>query len=236
MEKIKHLIEKLNEQAENNAPLTQLLTTVQILHNEITGGLRDVEILGTSGIAVMVPNAKIATAKHFEKDAQPFKENEREYFELIVEENAKDEATSENVQSNIPSYEEIVQLKQEIKEQESFQARLSFDEPFDDFPTLSRQEKNVSKAAKQAASPRANKNTFKDLKKAISVADTILFVKKLFRGDEIMFERSISTINNFSSLNEAEHWIQRELKTKNGWLPNEPLVQQFEQLVKRRFA
>ena len=38
----------------------------------------------------------------------------------------------------------------------------------------------------------------KDLKKAIGVNDRFLFINELFRGDEVMYERSIKTINSFS--------------------------------------
>src|SRR5690606_23266777 len=76
----------------------------------------------------------------------------------------------------------------------------------------------------------------RDLKKAIGVNDRFLFINELFRGDEAVYERSIKTINNFSIFAEAEYWIQRELKVKNGWNDNDEMVKQFYQLVKRRFS
>ena len=76
----------------------------------------------------------------------------------------------------------------------------------------------------------------KDLRKAIGINDRFLFINELFRGDEAMYERSIKTIQNFSIYAEAEFWIRRELKVKIGWLDTDPVVKQFDQLVKRRFA
>ncbi len=76
----------------------------------------------------------------------------------------------------------------------------------------------------------------KDLKKAVGVNERYAFIQELFRGDEIMYERSIKTINSFSVLPEAEYWIQRELKVKIGWNEDSDTVKQFDQLVKRRFA
>lgn len=75
----------------------------------------------------------------------------------------------------------------------------------------------------------------KDIKKAISLNDRFIYIRELFRGDEVMYERSLKTINQFSIYPEAEFWIQRELKLKLGWLDEHPLVKQFDQLVKRRF-
>lgn len=76
----------------------------------------------------------------------------------------------------------------------------------------------------------------RDLRKAIGINDRFLFINELFRGDENMYERSIKTINSFNILPEAEYWIQRELKTKIGWSEGNETVQQFIQLVKRRFT
>jgi hypothetical protein len=76
----------------------------------------------------------------------------------------------------------------------------------------------------------------KDLKKGIGVNDKFLFVQELFRNDEVMYERSIKTINSFNIYPEAQYWIERELKIKLGWNDEQDTVQQFYHLVKRRFA
>lgn len=242
MERIRSLIEKLNMQFSQKVPLSQLLSTVQMLQNEIAGTIREVDVLGTSGISVIVPNAKPLPGGSVATVAQdPVKpeQEEKEYYELVSEGTDDEENTSESA-TEIPSYEELLKLQQQLKFSES-QARLSFSEEStelpDDMPTLSRQNKaGGSRAAKQASGPKAGRNAIKDLNKAITPQDRIAFVRELFRGDEIMFERSIKTINNFSSLTEAEYWIERELKTKNGWMPGHPVASQFEQLLKRRFS
>jgi hypothetical protein len=76
----------------------------------------------------------------------------------------------------------------------------------------------------------------KDLRKAIGINDRYLYINELFNGDEAMFERSVKTLNHFSILPEAEFWMQRELRIKLGWKEDNQLVQQFVQLVRRRFA
>jgi hypothetical protein len=76
----------------------------------------------------------------------------------------------------------------------------------------------------------------KDLRKAIGINDRYLYINELFNGDEAMFERSVKTLNQFSILPEAEFWMQRELRIKLGWKEDNPLVQQFVQLVRRRFS
>lgn len=243
MERIRSLIEKLNMQFAQKVPLSQLLSTVQMLQNEIAGSMREVDVLGTSGISVIVPNAKPILGNsnpENEKEQIKSENEEKEYYELVVEGGDEDENLAESA-TEIPSYEELIKLQEQLKTSEG-QARLSFsdvnsNELADDMPTLSRQNRpGATRAAKQASAPKAGRNAIKDLNKAITAQDRIAFVRELFRGDEIMFERSIKTINNFSSLTEAEYWIERELKTKNGWMSGHPVTSQFEQLLKRRFS
>jgi len=76
----------------------------------------------------------------------------------------------------------------------------------------------------------------RDLRKAIGINDRYVFISELFRGDEIMYERSIKTINNFSIYQEAYYWMERELKLKLAWDEDRKSAQLFYQLVRRRFA
>jgi hypothetical protein len=76
----------------------------------------------------------------------------------------------------------------------------------------------------------------RDLRRAIGINDRYLFISELFRGDEVMYERSIKTINGFRIFPEAEYWIERELKVKLGWDESKPTTRHFYQLIKRRFS
>lgn len=76
----------------------------------------------------------------------------------------------------------------------------------------------------------------KDLKDAIGINDKFQFIQELFRSDKTMYDRSIKTINESTSLQEAENWIERELKIKLGWNENDQLVKQFYSLVRKRFS
>jgi len=76
----------------------------------------------------------------------------------------------------------------------------------------------------------------KDLRKAIGINDKFVFLAELFNGDEAMYERSLKTINAFHVLQEAEYWMNRELKLRLGWNDTKDSVQHFYQLVRRRFS
>lgn len=79
-------------------------------------------------------------------------------------------------------------------------------------------------------------NKVADLRQAIGINDKFQFIQELFRGDVDMYERSVRTINEFRSYQEADMWIHRELKIKLGWLDDNPSVQHFYVLLKKRFA
>lgn len=83
---------------------------------------------------------------------------------------------------------------------------------------------------------RLNDSPVRDLKKAIGINDRFVFISELFRGDEVMYERSIKTINGFRIYPEAQYWIERELKVKLSWDETKSTTQHFYQLVKRRFS
>lgn len=76
----------------------------------------------------------------------------------------------------------------------------------------------------------------RDLRKAIGVNDRYVFINELFRGDEVMYERSLKTINGFRIFAEAEYWIERELKVKLGWEEHKDATRVFYDLIRRRFS
>jgi hypothetical protein len=76
----------------------------------------------------------------------------------------------------------------------------------------------------------------KDLRQAIGINDKFQFIQELFRGDVDTYERSIKTINEMQSIQDAEYWIERELKIRQGWVDDNRVVRQFYALVKKRFS
>jgi hypothetical protein len=75
-----------------------------------------------------------------------------------------------------------------------------------------------------------------DLRNAIGINDKYQFIQELFRGDRDLYERSIKTINECDNLQEADYWIQREIKIIQGWEDDHHLVQHFYSLLKKRFS
>lgn len=83
---------------------------------------------------------------------------------------------------------------------------------------------------------RFSEQPVKDLRQAIGINDKFQFIQELFRGDVDSYERSLKTINEMHSLQDAEYWIERELKIRQGWEDDNRAVRQFYALVKKRFS
>jgi hypothetical protein len=231
MERIRVLIARLKEQAEQNASPSQMLVTVQMLQNElyqlqVNGNFS----LGTSKVAVMLPKTvNISVSPEGLKKAEGKMERQQ------VEMENEDAAYSKNRMAS-------------PKKQEP--SSLLFD-PLFEIPTLSHQQgvKEINELAEHQAESLNDRlrqektevvevlkhEPIKDLRKAIGINDRFVFINDLFRGDEAMYERSIKTINSFQIFPEAEYWISRELVVKLGWDKESEIVKHFIHLVKRRF-
>jgi hypothetical protein len=241
MERVSTLLKKLQQQLDQNASPQSMLQTVQILHAELTSQLEKTPAVQNEKVAILMPLVFNITESGFSEKNEP--------EEKVVEILQVDEKDIE---------EELEQIKKKSQaiNAASSHPRPTFNyDPIEEVPTLSHQDyqhenfiKNELpfeypeslndrlKETKIELSQSLTSAPIKDLKKAIGVNDRFLFINELFRGDEAMYERSIKTIQNFSIFAEAEFWIRRELKLKIGWKDSDPVVKQFDQLVKRRFS
>ena len=224
MERIQVLVSKLNEQLQQNATPEQMLFTVQLLQNELMAHQQEKKTFGTSKVSVVMPAVMNVDPSQYEKYAPK----------------PVDAPAVQEVKEKVLVDKESVSIVQE-----NGQLDMVFD-PLVEIPTLSHQIKNKHdgqpslndklKQGKAELVEVLKETPIKDLRKAIGINDRFLFINDLFRGDEVMYERSIKTINSFNIYPEAEYWISRELKIKLGWDNELPVVVQFDQLVKRRFS
>jgi hypothetical protein len=260
MERVETLLKKLQEQFAQKAPPAQLLLTVQMLQAELlhlSEGLSEQADHFHTMENVAITVSHIAGPKDQPEKNNVAAEPEEKIVEVLKVDEAEIEAELEEIKRNAEAMQKMsLQNKPHIQYQP---------EEEEDIPTLSHQNRpkparpeGGSEPPKKEINESVTGNTasinerlkqskidlgdtftevpIRDLRKAIAVNDRFLFINELFRGDEIAYERSIKTINSFSIFPEAEYWIQRELKVKNGWNDSDELVRQFYQLVKRRFS
>ena len=232
MERVKALINTLQEQVQQNAGPSVLLATVQQLQLELTGGVAaDSRRLGTAKVAVVMPSHS------------RFMPPVRETADIVQKESVAPPAEPGAVKENLPANHTTAKKNEE--------SGWLFD-PMKEIPTLTQQVSSKElndiicqngtslndrlKSEKTELAEVLIDSPIRDLKKGIGINDRYVFVNELFRGDEAMYERSIKTINGFRILAEAEYWMERELKVKLGWDDGKATTQHFYQLVKRRFS
>lgn len=231
MERLQQLIGKLNEQFQEKADSTQLLVTTQLIEKELLRlTAATAQAYNTSKVAVVMPNRKSVSGAGFE-----------------VSGSSNQSSKSNLEQPGTPNPEPETVLETVKVEQTSW----SFD-PLREVPTLSQQAivkelNEVIAAGEHSMNDRLKENVkevahlltdapVRDLRRAIGINDRFVFISDLFRGDEVMYERSIKTINGFRIFPEAEYWIERELKVKLGWDETKDCTRHFYQMVKRRFS
>jgi hypothetical protein len=239
MERIEALISQLKEEFEQNADPSRLLTIVQSLYHELAqSNCKKAQNLGTAKVAVVMPASMNMIAEQdpiYEKYApKPEKP--------VVHEPGPDGYRDHRVKETV-----LVDQGSVSVVQKNGQLDMVFD-PMTEIPTLSHQPREVNdtimaeslndklREGKTELIEILKDTPVKDLRKAVGINDRFLFINELFRGDEVMYERSIKTINSFNIFPEAEYWINRELKVKLGWSKDNKAVQHFDQLVKRRFS
>ncbi len=247
MERIQVLIEKLQQQFKQNENASAMLLTVQLLQNELSSVQNSNKILGTSKVAVVMPNASAFNRNLQERQAGPMKEEVYKPVEIkqqpaLVAESLKKEDAPQRINEtpqqplvtqNVPLFDlhvdsvvEAPTLLQQQIHKEVNELISNNKESLND--RLKKEQKEIAHILKDSP--------IKDLRKAIGLNDKFVFISELFRGDEVMYDRSIKTINTFHILPEAEYWMNRELKVKLGWNDHNETVQHFYQLVRRRFS
>jgi hypothetical protein len=244
MERLAELIGKLKEQFEQNADKGQLLVITQMIQVELlTAAEKGSAPKSTSKVSVMMPANHKAYVPATAEETQ-----QNDFTEPAVNRPVAETSKAPiEVAPPLPVVEKTP-VSQPVLKKESLWSM----DPLKEVPTLAQQQhgKEINdamagkdnslndklKAPVVEVGHRLTDSPIRDLKKAIGVNDRYLFISELFRGDEVMYERSIKTINGFRIFAEAEYWIERELKVKLGWEEDKPSTRHFYQLVKRRFS
>lgn len=79
------------------------------------------------------------------------------------------------------------------------------------------------------------KTPIDDLRKAIGLNQKFLLINELFGGDADTYNASVDQLNGSSNFSEASNWIDAELRGQFEWDNESTTVQEFLDLVERRF-
>lgn len=75
-----------------------------------------------------------------------------------------------------------------------------------------------------------------DLKQAINLNEKLLFIKDLFNGYNLAYSEVIDIINKMNSFEAADSYLQNNYAVKNNWASKQATVDQFYELLNRRFS
>lgn len=78
------------------------------------------------------------------------------------------------------------------------------------------------------------KNPISDLKAAIGINERLLFINQLFKGSTEEYNSSLTRLNSFGNLAEAETFIE-SLKQKFHWKDDSPAFLSLLSLIERRY-
>ena len=227
MERIGTLIEKLNRQYASGADAHTILMTVQMMQKELILQSGHVKKNEKNGISVFMPNQLDLGYDNsaLSDETKPMPVPEKLFFELDPELTENMPADNNSALYEMPTFTRQPEMNGSVGKE------------LNETVTAERPSLNqvLEATPKTELAATLQLDGVKDLRKAISINDRYQFINHLFKGDETMYERSVKTINNFNILPEAKFWIRRELAVKLTWRDDDVLVQQFNQLVSRRF-
>jgi len=83
---------------------------------------------------------------------------------------------------------------------------------------------------------RLSKSGIKDLTKAVSINQKILFTKELFKGDSFAFNEALGKLNAFESKTDAMQFLNTELLSKFAFKTEAESYLQFVELIERRYV
>ena len=222
MERVGKLIDKLREQFIQHAETDSLLATVQMLLQELQQQKKALPSSHAVSVMDLLLNNSLM---------QSISMTNSPVSNAGIKKNEELSGWLFDINTDMPVIEPTVGINQSkaTPTKEVFELNdVMINEEFSINDQLKQNEPEVAQGF--------NETPIRDLKKAIGINDRYLFINELFKGDELMYERSLKTINGFNIFPEAQYWIERELKLKLGWNVKSIPAEHFDQLVKRRFS
>lgn len=238
----KSLIEKLSRQLQENADDSHLLLTAQMLVSALQ---LQATATKTSNVTVLSPISS-ASEEIVRKPEAVTEASSPEVKSEVIEDTTT--LQNKNFEEKVAEETPSPTKKKKINHSKLIEKELSFFQTYkEEVPKKSIQQSlfeevnndnvtEINEKLKRNEKEIADTHPISDLKAAIGINDRYLYINELFRGDATVYERSILTINNFSSLKESMEWIERSLRLPYYWDEESKTVQQFYNTVKRRFS
>lgn len=79
-------------------------------------------------------------------------------------------------------------------------------------------------------------NEVKDLKSMIKLNDKLMFIRDLFSGYSLAYSEAIELVNRCDTFEAAENFLKQNYALKNKWSDKQSTVDQFYEVLNRRFS
>lgn len=81
-----------------------------------------------------------------------------------------------------------------------------------------------------------SRNEDKDLRSMIKLNDKLMFVRDLFNGYSLAYSEAIDMVNRFDNFKSAENFLLQNYAAKNRWSEKQQTVDQFYEILNKRFS
>ena len=87
-------------------------------------------------------------------------------------------------------------------------------------------------------SDKLSTTAIKDINKAMSINERIFTIKELFGGSQENFDKTISSLNEFNTYDDAKKYLSNQVVSENNWLDPEKnkKVKKFLKLISRKYV
>ena len=102
-------------------------------------------------------------------------------------------------------------------------------------PQVSLNERLAGGNVKRNLADKLKLSPISDLRSALSINQKAAFISKLFNGEEKEFKRVLNFISESRNFSEAKYYLQSEIGKQYNWQEDNEVVQEFMELVYRKF-
>lgn len=167
----------------------------------------------------LIPHEQEHPVNHPEVETL-FSQKESEPIEALTEVNLDDDIISPPVETERPLFTPHAVPVKPVEEPDSSQV-----------PSL-----NDLLAKTNSTQHEPVKAPITDLKQAINLNEKLLFIKDLFSGYNMAYSEALDIVNKMPNFESADSFLQNNYAGKNNWASKQSTVDQFYELLNRRFS
>ena len=179
------------------------------------------------------------------KEIEEFEEQEAEEVFEVVEEASKIEypIIKESPISEIIEEEKVEQPKEAIIEAEKTEPitekKISLETTKENNSSsktpLVKEINDTISLSETSVADKLRSKSIKKLAESIALNERFLYSNELFNGNMESFKRALNELDHIASKEDAQRYIERQLRVENNWPVESETVQAFINLVERRF-